>query len=179
MDDKTVIEVLQSLESAAYREPVEIRGDEAIALTRGRRAIEALAKVRENIDAATTPADMIYALYAVTEHCAAANGPVQNNKVADMAAQVAAGRFLDPSTPMAEVEAEIRAAGGDPEAIGKRGAELVAGLMAKRTAQVFDPEKVRALLEAINDLGSDLLLKSKFVPLVDAYRAVRESEVKP
>jgi hypothetical protein len=96
------------------------------------QAIEALAKVRENIDAAKTPADMIHALYAVTEPCATVNGPVQNCKVAEMAAMVEADKWLDPSTPIAEVNAELSAAGGDPEAIGRRVAALVAGLVKKR-----------------------------------------------
>ena len=44
----------------------------------------------------------------------------------------AAERFLDPACPIEEVHAELRAAGFDPDDVGKRGAEFVAGLIGKR-----------------------------------------------
>jgi hypothetical protein len=179
MDEREIIETLRRLMDDAgvptftAEAPARQRSAKNLyALRSAIVAIESLAKARENIDSAKTPADMIFAMYAVTEPCGNVNGPVQNCKVADMAAQVDAVHFLDPSTPMSEVDAAIRKSGGDPNAIGRRGAELVAGLVAKRkSAQVFDPEKVRALLEAIRcgAMGDEI---------DEAARAVRDSEAK-
>lgn len=46
--------------------------------------------------------------------------------------ELRAGEVLEPDYPIELVDAELRDAGGDPEAIGKRGAALVESLLAKR-----------------------------------------------
>ena len=43
-----------------------------------------------------------------------------------------AAEVLEPDYPIELVDEELREAGGDPEAIGKRGVELVEELLAKR-----------------------------------------------
>jgi hypothetical protein len=124
MDENEIIERLRGLIDATGVPSITADEHQRLhaaknlhALRNAIQAIEALAKVRENIDAATAPADMIYALYAVTEPCANVNGPVQNCKVADMAAMVETDKWLDPETPIAEVDAElVRAGFGQPVA---------------------------------------------------------------
>lgn len=46
--------------------------------------------------------------------------------------ELRAAEVLEPDYPIELVDEELREAGGDPEAIGKRGAALVAALLAKR-----------------------------------------------
>lgn len=43
-----------------------------------------------------------------------------------------AAEVLEPSYPIEQINADLREAGGDPDAIGKRGASLVQELLAKR-----------------------------------------------
>jgi hypothetical protein len=46
--------------------------------------------------------------------------------------EVRAAEVLEPDYPIELVDEELREAGGDPEAIGKRGAALIETLLAKR-----------------------------------------------
>lgn len=46
--------------------------------------------------------------------------------------EVRTSEVLEPDYPIELVDAELREAGGDPDAIGKRGAALVNALLAKR-----------------------------------------------
>lgn len=61
-----------------------------------------------------------------------------NLSEADALAQLAdlrSAEVLDPDYPIEQVNADLRAAGGDPDAIGKRGAALVEELLSKRNEQ--------------------------------------------
>lgn len=60
-----------------------------------------------------------------------------------------------------EVTEEIRAAGGDPDAIGRRGAALAARLLAKRRREAWQEGAVRALRRAREILDKPGLRKTR------------------